>query len=829
MSVALPNAVPPSSPPSRYQPLVTVLAVAAAGILLDRFWPLPLWAWWTMMAVGLGGWLLAWRRGPVLLGGLALCLAVAATAGAWHHCRWYLLASDDLGRYARVKPQPTCIEAVAARMPRRSPTPAFDPMQALPPTEGCRLEVDVVAVRDGAKWRPASGQTTLAVRGSPPDVHAGDRLRCFAHFSVPASPHNPGALDYAGRLRAEGVHSHLVVETPQCISVIRPGAWLSFAGLLDQVRAQSDRLLETYLDPQRAEMAEAVLLGQREEMEAGRTENFMATGTIHLLVIAGLHLGILAGALFWTLRRLPLPHAWAAALVAMAALFYMFLVDARPPMVRATMLVLVTCAAASWGPRPLSFNSLAAAAMVVLAMNPNALFHVGAQLSFLSVAGIMWFAPHWIGTDRDKATLDRLIAQNLTWPAWVFWGTTRSVRHLTLISATIWLLTMPLVMARFHLCTPVAIVLNSLVWLPMAGGLVAGAILLVTGAIAPPLAALCGVICNWNFWLLEQLVTAARHVPCSHFWFPGPADWWLWGFYGGLGLLAAFPRLRPPRRWFVALLALWITVGLGAAARPRNHDRLDCTFLSMGHGCAVLLELPSGQTILYDAGQFDAPVIGSRTIAECLWQHGMTRLDAVVLSHPDLDHYNALPGLLDKFSVGAVYVSSLMFEKQNQAVAALRKAIDRHGIAVREVRSGDRLRTGSGCAIEVLHPPRFGVLGSDNANSVVLAVDYCGREILLPGDLESPGLDDLLAEEPRRCDVLLAPHHGSRQSNSPELAKWCMPAWVVISGDGRWSLSEIEATYRAVGARVLHTSNSGAIAVQITAKGIQVSPFIESK
>ncbi len=249
----------------------------------------------------------------------------------------------------------------------------------------------------------------------------------------------------------------------------------------------------------------------------------------------------------------------------------------------------------------------------------------------------------------------------------------------------------------------------------------------------------------------------------------------------------------------------------------------------MGHGCAVLLELPSGQTILYDAGQFDAPSLGSRTISECLWQHGMTRLDAVVLSHPDLDHYNALPGLLEKFSVGAVYVSSLMFEKQNRAVMALRKAIDRHGIAVREVRAGDRLRTGNGCAIEVLHPPRFGVVGSDNANSVVLAVDYRGREILLPGDLESPGLDDLLAEEPRRCAVLLAPHHGSRQSNSPELAKWCTPGWVVISGDGRWSLPETEAPYRAVGARVLHTYDCGAIAVRITAEGVQVSPFIKSQ
>jgi competence protein ComEC len=321
-------------------------------------------------------------------------------------------------------------------------------------------------------------------------------------------------------------------------------------------------------------------------------------------------------------------------------------------------------------------------------------------------------------------------------------------------------------------------------------------------------------------------VTLARQVPGGHFWTPGPAGWWLWGLYGSLGLWAAFPRLRPSRRWLVGLLALWITVGFGVATWPRHRDRLDCTFLSMGHGCAVLLELPSGRTILYDAGQSGAPAIGSRTIAACLWEHGLRRLDAVVLSHPDLDHYNALPGLLEKFSVGAVYVSSLMFEKQNEAVAALRKAIDRHRIAVREVRFGDRLRTGGGSAIEVLHPPRFGVLGSDNANSVVLAVNYCGREILLPGDLEAPGLDDLLAEEPRHCDILLAPHHGSRQSNSPELAKWCTPRCVVISGDGRWDSPEVAAPYRAVGAAVLHTYDCGAIAVRITPGGIEVSPFL---
>ncbi len=136
-------------------------------------------------------------------------------------------------------------------------------------------------------------------------------------------------------------------------------------------------MLEAYLDPRRAEMAEAILLGEREQVDFGRTENFMATGTIHLLVIAGLHVGILAGALFWLVRRTPLPHGWGLLLVAAAAVLYMLLVDAGPPVVRATVLVLTACAAAALGRSPLSFNSLAAAALLVLAMNPNHLFHAG--------------------------------------------------------------------------------------------------------------------------------------------------------------------------------------------------------------------------------------------------------------------------------------------------------------------------------------------------------------------------------------------------------------------------------------------------------------------
>jgi len=829
------NTVPSPEPRPRYQPLVIVLVAVVGGVAVDRFWPLSLAAWW---AIAVGG-LTLWVVPPLIchrpchdavrwlfFGNVALLLSVAATAAAWHHCRWYLFAADDLGRYTRDKGQPVYIEAIAVEAPRAVPTPAPDPMRTRPMGDCSRFAVDLAALRNGSTWQPVSGRTTLLVQGLPPKIAPGDRLRCFGRLDAPPSPRNPGAFDIAARSRAYGVLSRLKVQVPQCLTMVETGGWLNFARVLDRVRAGGNRLLAEYLDPRHAGMAAAVLLGERGRIDGGRRETFAVTGSIHLLVISGLHLGILAGALFWVLRRTPLPRGWTIAMVAAVMIFYTLLVDAGPPVVRAAVLVLVLCAATYSGRHVLSFNSLAAAALVVLTVNPSNLFHTGSQLSFLAVAGLMWFAPHWLVT--DEGPLKRLIVQNAGWLQRRRWAVGHRLRSLALVSATIWLLAMPLVMARFHLFNPVAVLLNTVAWLPMACGLMSGFALLIVGDLLPPLAYVLGDFCNLNLWLLEWLVMTARRVPGGHVWAPGPADWWLWGFYGGLGLLAAFPCIRPPRRWCVGLLAMWVAVGFTAAQWQHDAERLDCTFLSMGHGCAVLLELPPGGTVLYDAGQFGSSTAGMRAVSEFLWSRGLTHLDAVVLSHADIDHYNALPGLLERFSVGVVYVSPVIFENTYDSctVARLRAAIERHGVPIREVCAGDRLQGGNDCRLEVLHPTRHGVLGTDNANSLVLAVEYCGHRILLTGDIESPGLDDLLAEEPLHCDVLLAPHHGSRKSNSPKLAAWCRPHWVVCSGDGRWSLPEIETTYRAVGGQTLHTSQRGAIHVSITPRELRVSPML---
>jgi competence protein ComEC len=142
--------------------------------------------------------------------------------------------------------------------------------------------------------------------------------------------------------------------------------------------------------------------------------------------------------------------------------------------------------------------------------------------------------------------------------------------------------------------------------------------------------------------------------------------------------------------------------------------------------------------------------------------------------------------------------------------------------------SGDRLRFGADTTLHVIHPPREGVLGSDNANSITLAVEHAGHRVLLPGDLETPGLEDVMAELPYDCDVLLAPHHGSRRSDPPGFAAWSTPNWVVISGGGGDEVRPVVQTYESAGANVMLTNERGAVRFSLHDGPIEIASWLRT-
>lgn len=818
-----------------YQPCLLLLAAVAAGMVCDRCFPLSPRLWFFAACGSATLWAVAWKLRRSLLATWFLLTAAVAVGGTWHHDQWRLIRADEAGLSVTEEIRPLACEAVALTSPRWSPAPPLSPLRTIPKGDETELLVSLTSIRDGATWRPASGYAMLDVDGHLVGVRAGDRVRLLVLASKPMKPLNPGEFDFNAFERSRRVFVRLRALFPESVSVIERGPWWSWRLWMSRMRESGNSVLRQHISPRRSTLAAAILLGAREQLDPDRNEGFLVTGTIHVLSISGLHVGILAYG-FWTLFRSGLfPRRimlWSAIEL---TILYCLLTDSQPPIVRATILIVVVCVSLLWGRQAIGLNTLAFAGLIVLAMTPAALFLAGPQLSFLAVAAMILFAP-WLTRRVEHDPLDHLIAQSRPWYSRVTRYCGGEVFRVWLTGVVIFFVSLPIVWQQYGLISPIALAINVFVWLPIFVSLFAGFGVLLFGPTIPPLGDLCGWLCDTSLWLIEYCIEVSQKVPGNHFYAPPPPWWWVATFYGVFLLWILIPQLKTRLLWAGSLLCAWFAIALFLASHPQifaaapKDKPLSCTFVAVGHGTAILIEFPSGQTMLYDAGRMGSPFAAARPVSAVLWSRGITHIDVLMISHADSDHFNAVPAILQRHSVGVIYVSPFMFDQTDQpAVNALHAALKKSGVRLDTLSASDKLQIGDDVAMEILHPPALGVIGSDNANSLVLLIEYAGRKILLPGDLESPGLEDLMAELPIDTDLLMAPHHGSARSDPRGFANWCRPEHVVISGSRDVeeidTIEAVKRSYGQVGCEVYHTAEQGSVRCEISAAGVKVVPF----
>ena len=193
----------------------------------------------------------------------------------------------------------------------------------------------------------------------------------------------------------------------------------------------------------------------------------------------------------------------------------------------------------------------------------------------------------------------------------------------------------------------------------------------------------------------------------------------------------------------------------------------------------MVVQSADGRTVLYDCGRMGDPHVGRRVIAPALWSRGVRRIDVVILSHADADHYNGLPDLLDRFAIGAVLVPPGFAGPANPGASGCSTTSGPGASPSRRSPRGTGSTWAAGPTLAVLHPRRDSRPGStDNARSVVLEVASGGRRLLLTGDLEGDGLTDLVAPPSAGpLDAMLAPHHGGRTANPPGSTTGPGPPW----------------------------------------------------
>ena len=834
MSTAAGLSIKPSTT-MRYQPMVTILIAICAGIVVDSNLSFSLPLWWLCTFICLVIWFFLWKVEKSKMAAVAILLAMMSLSGSWHHLRWNQFSKTEIGRFAKLDSTPVCLQARVLKATYRVEAEEFNPMVVIPETDSTRFEIQIEAIRNGTKFQAASGKARITVAGHLLGLKRGDRVQVFGKFRRLGHEKNPLQFDPADFYRSKRQLTSINSGFPECVRLIEQSNSFSFFSWMDRLRWKGKRYFSQYLDRENAALASAVLLGARETLSTEQSDMFMQTGTFHLLAISGFHVGILAGVLFGFLKFSTLSRRQVVQIVSLSVIFYAILCGARPPVIRATVIVLVLCNGYYFRREQHGFSTLATAAVVVLALNPTDLFNTGTQLSFLAVATLIFMGSIRFGRLKHQPDpLKELERSQRGVAAKTVLVASSWFVKLTLASAVIWLVCLPLVMSRFHLLTPMSILLNTILWIPMVLVLISGFGLLLFSWLAPTISSMFAACCQTCLNFVTASIEFVHQISGSYRWLAGPDLWWLLGFYSFLMLLFASRYLQIKFTWACSAILIWVAIGFSVSIVQQHsrQDQLNCTFVSVGHGSAVIVELPDGRTILYDAGHLGHPKFAADSVACCLWSRGITHLDAIVISHADADHYNAIPQLLKQFSVAVVYVSPMMFEKESMAVQHLKQSIIEKQIPIREISSGKQLVDGA-VDLSVLHPDNIGILGrkKDNANSIVLELQFAGRRILLTGDLEKEGLQQVMQMEPRKCDVLLAPHHGSLRSSPVEFANWANADTVVISGGSALlKTPQVAAIYKKFGSQVLETSKAGAVRFEISKDAISTKKWaVESR
>jgi competence protein ComEC len=662
----------------------------------------------------------------------------------------------------------------------------------------------------------------------------GDCISFRAKLHEPSGSLNPGGFDYATYLERQGIDAVATVSGADGVALLESGLsdrWWSVMNRLDRwrggirlaaVQSLSQPALGIYL---------GIVVGERGYLDGDLRDLFMVTGTVHLLSISGSHLGLVAILTFMVIRRsmLGMPADWllrisrthtptriAALVTVVPVTVYALLAGAELATMRSLLMVLVALLVRWLGYEQRIFHAIALAAAVILLHDPQAIYDISFQLSFLSVSAIAaWLSSRRV--EEEEPPQDVGYAKK-----GLEWG-----RDAILVSGLVTLATMPLVAFYFNqfpwlglLTNIVAVPVMGIVLVPL--GLLAGTWPLLSGENSLAFAS----VLQWLIDGFSRGLSLAAMVPDGEWHVAAPSVPLMLIFYGLLVAMwwsSGLKRLR----WFSGVGAMLILMWWIWSPRVGiDGERFRVTFLDVAQGDSAVLELPNGQVVLIDGGStYERFDMGRGVVGPYLWNRGIRSLDHVIATHPQLDHVGGLAWVLKHFPVQRYW--GIGEQRDELFFHRLQQSLDQRGLVESVAYEGEEIALSGACRLLVLNPPSRMPLVDPSAHSrkegqrlnnrsIVTRLTCGNHSMLFAADVEHEALSRMQRtanHEP--VEVVKVPHHGAASSLHREWIASLRPQHAVLSV-GRHNpyghpVPSVVDAYVAQGVQTYRTDRDGGI------------------
>ena len=693
---------------------------------------------------------------------------------------------------------------------------------------------------------PINGKLLLTVKGKNEHLNYGDRLRFSARIRNPRNFNNPGGFDYKTHLALKGILVTASIKDGREIAKIKETSLHPILKIVEKYRTQIREFLSINLHSPAAEIAKALILGEKGEIPKELREGFSAAGVAHILAISGLHCGIIALVCFFLIKnilkcstRLILStdiSKVSAFVTLIPVITYCFIAGHGVATIRATIMVITYLTAIIIGREEDLWNTLAVAAFLILVFSPSSLFDISFQLSFISVVSILYLTPRF-STPLFQHSQDPLEPP----PPW--WK--KIIRRITLflivtISAIIG--TAPLASFYFNRFSPWGFLTN-LVIIPLVGFLVVPLGLLASFFLFlyQPLAIFTVNIVQPLIMISISVVELFNQLPYADYRTATPTLLEIILFYLALFLLLNI-RKSKKIRYGLALVIIVIVFNQAFWYYQNNlSPLLRITSIDVGQGESTLIQFPKGATMLIDGGGFydNSFDVGGLVVAPVIWKKKIATIDYLVLSHPHPDHLNGLVSIARIFKVKEVWTNG---EKvYTEPFQEFEKIISEKKIKNILIDREHPDLIVNGVQIEFLHPPKSachdrstGYHSETNNHSLVTKLTYKDISMLFTGDIYQEVERELLnTETDLKTTILKVPHHGSATSSSLPFLKKIQPQIAIFSVGFKNIFNlpshKVIERYQEQGCQIFRTDQDGAITIETDGTCINIKTFLDNE